>query len=217
MKTGSGALLIWNDIAPGAEAIFRGWHDDEHIPERVAVPGFLHGRRLFSANAAPRWLTFYEADTASVFSSPAYLARLDSPTPRTVAILPSFRATQRMAGDVVAAVGEGRGKAVGTTRIWSPGIDADAETLRPLLSATLARPGVVAVAVVASDAAGTQRATAERSLRAPDEAPPDIVLVVEAASENAIPDLRAETAALFPGAGRIAADRYAVEFALASA
>ena len=110
VKTGGGALLIWNDIAAGAEAAFREWHDEEHVPERVAIPGFLHGRRLFSRDATPRWLTFYEVDNVSVFSSPPYLARLDAPTPRTTAILPSFRMTQRMAGHVVRATGDGRGQ-----------------------------------------------------------------------------------------------------------
>ena len=38
---------IWNDIAPGMERAFRDWHDEEHIPERVGVPGFLSGRRFF--------------------------------------------------------------------------------------------------------------------------------------------------------------------------
>lgn len=219
MKTGTGTLLIWNDITPGAEAAFRGWHDEEHIPERVGLPGFTHGRRLFNPAAVPRWLTLYEAESESVFSSPPYLARLDSPTPGTIANLPNFRATQRMAGQVVAAAGEERGGAIGTTRIWMSEAalaSGDVGALELLVAAVIAHSGIVAAAAIVSDAAGTGRATTERSLRTPDETPPDIVLLVEGQSAMVLPDLTAEAAAVLPGAEKIAGDSYTVEFALAA-
>jgi hypothetical protein len=42
---GKGVLAIWNGIAPEAEEDFVAWHVREHIPERVALSGFLRGRR----------------------------------------------------------------------------------------------------------------------------------------------------------------------------
>ena len=42
---GDGAILIWNDITDEGCAAFYDWHIAEHIPERVAIPGFLRGRR----------------------------------------------------------------------------------------------------------------------------------------------------------------------------
>ena len=79
-RAGQGLLVIWNDIEAGHEAEFREWHTREHMPERLAIPGFLHGRRLFSPTATPRWLTLYETASPDVLRSPAYLERLDAPS-----------------------------------------------------------------------------------------------------------------------------------------
>lgn len=49
---GSGALAIWNGIAPEAEREFDRWHTYEHIPERMALPGFLRGRRYVADDAS---------------------------------------------------------------------------------------------------------------------------------------------------------------------
>lgn len=42
---GPGILAIWNDVAPGRDADFNEWFQSEHLAERLAVPGFLFGRR----------------------------------------------------------------------------------------------------------------------------------------------------------------------------
>src|SRR6185295_4098933 len=51
---GTGVLAFWHDVAPGGEAEFDQWHLREHIPERVAVPGFLRCRRYVTLGAPPR-------------------------------------------------------------------------------------------------------------------------------------------------------------------
>jgi hypothetical protein len=61
---GEGALVVWNDVASGSEREFDRWHIKEHMPERLAVPGFLRGRRYTAGSDHPRYFTFYE--TASV-------------------------------------------------------------------------------------------------------------------------------------------------------
>ena len=40
-----GILAIFNNVAPGREAEFEEWFQHEHLAERMAVPGFLIGRR----------------------------------------------------------------------------------------------------------------------------------------------------------------------------
>ena len=220
MDVGSGVLLIWNDIAPGTEAGFRAWHDEEHIPERMAVPGFRRGRRLFGREAVPRWLTVYEADDPAVFSSPAYRARLDAPTARTAAMLPSFRLTERMAGYVAAARGCGRGTAMTAVRLWTPdgsaGLPGDGRLTR-LADALAGDPGIVAVAVILRDAAGTGVRTAEKNLRTGDRRPPDAAVLVEERGKDAsAASLSAEAAAILADAGRVSVDRYGLEFGLAA-
>jgi hypothetical protein len=51
---GTGVLAIWNDVAPEAEAEFNAWYLEQHLPERLAVPGFRRARRWWSATASPR-------------------------------------------------------------------------------------------------------------------------------------------------------------------
>lgn len=174
----SGLLAIWNDIVSGGEADFRHWHSGEHMPERMGVPGFQRGRRLFNDNAQPRWLTLYEADEAAVFSSPAYLERLNSPSPWTQATLPSFAATERMGAVIACRHGRGRGGIVATIRLWATtGSNADLDSVLVEAMATAgALAGVVARAIE------TPQQTKERGLRPGDLAPPDAVLLLELSS-----------------------------------
>ena len=51
---GGGVLLFWHDLALGTDIDdFNRWHNREHIPERVGVPGFLRGRRVLAAPETP--------------------------------------------------------------------------------------------------------------------------------------------------------------------
>jgi hypothetical protein len=42
---GQGFVAIWNGIAPEGREEFYEWHNREHMPERVGIPGFRRGRR----------------------------------------------------------------------------------------------------------------------------------------------------------------------------
>ena len=83
----TGVLAIWADCNPGDEALFEQWYQLEHLPERLAVPGFLRGRRYEAIDSTPRYLTCYHANETAVFRSPAYLLRLNDPTPLTHRIM----------------------------------------------------------------------------------------------------------------------------------
>jgi hypothetical protein len=82
-----GVLAIWNDIRDGREGEFESWYKDEHFPERLAVPGFRLGRRYEAVSGAPHYFCCYLTDTPDVLTSAAYLERLNSPTPRTRAMM----------------------------------------------------------------------------------------------------------------------------------
>ena len=82
-----GILAIFNNIAPGREADFEEWFQHEHLAERIAVPGFLIGRRHEAIAGQPRYFNFYLTQSAQVLKSPGYLERLDQPTPMTRTIM----------------------------------------------------------------------------------------------------------------------------------
>src|SRR5216684_987150 len=99
---GKGVLAFWHDVAPGGDGEFDQWHLREHIPERVAVPGFLRCRRYATLGDPPRYFYFYETESLETLQSPAYLARLGDPTPWTKKTLPLVRNNTRTACRVVA-------------------------------------------------------------------------------------------------------------------
>ena len=70
---GDAAVIVWNDVSDEGRSRFYAWHDREHIPERLAIPGFRRGRRYIRPGHSPEWLTLYEASDLAVVTSPAYL------------------------------------------------------------------------------------------------------------------------------------------------
>jgi len=78
-----GILAIFNNVAPGREADFEEWFQHEHLAERLAVPGFLLGRRHEAVSGTRRFFNFYVTQSIEVLKSTAYLERLDHPTPMT--------------------------------------------------------------------------------------------------------------------------------------
>jgi hypothetical protein len=87
MTTQPGILAIFNDCRAGREAEFEAWFQGEHLLERLAVPGFLFGRRHKSISGAPGYFNFYLVETPEVLTSKPYLERLDNPTPMTRKIM----------------------------------------------------------------------------------------------------------------------------------
>jgi hypothetical protein len=103
----TGILAIWNDCASEGREHYERWFIREHLQERVAVPGFRSGRRYEAVGGNDRrFFAFYEVDSPDVLSSPAYLERLESPTPWTLEAMRSFRRMVRTVCDVRAAAGD---------------------------------------------------------------------------------------------------------------
>jgi hypothetical protein len=81
--TQQGILAIWNDCRAGREAEFEAWFQGEHLLERLAVPGFLFGRRHQAISGPCGYFNFYLVESPAVLTSKPYLERLDHPTPMT--------------------------------------------------------------------------------------------------------------------------------------
>ena len=78
-----GLLLTMTEPPPAMEEEFNAWYDDEHLAERLAIPGFRTARR-WVAEVAPgqgKYLGTYELDSPEVLRSPAYLERFNNQTP----------------------------------------------------------------------------------------------------------------------------------------
>ena len=85
---GTGLLMVWADVPAEKEDEFNRWYDEEHLPERMAIPGFLGGARYRAVKGGPKHLACYELESATVLESPAYKKVQANPTPWTQKIGP---------------------------------------------------------------------------------------------------------------------------------
>jgi hypothetical protein len=164
---GKGAVAIWHDIAHEGREPFYAWHGQEHMPERLAIPGFLRGRRYVAIEGAPEFFNLYETASTAVLTGPAYLARLNAPTPWTVATVQHFRHVARSLCDVALSIGDGLGGLCATFRYDID--DGRAGAHRVSMGAALrdlARTTQVAAAhLLVADEAASAIETAERRAR----------------------------------------------------
>ena len=102
-------LLVWTDIPADKETEFNDWYNREHLRERVEVPGFIRGRRFSAISAAPKYLALYEARSAEVMRSEAYLRLKRTRDARSMQFVPLFRNTIKATCDIVSHAGAGEG------------------------------------------------------------------------------------------------------------
>src|SRR5439155_25229626 len=107
-----GILIAAMNFADVAEDEFHDWYDTEHIPERLAVPGFINAERWLGAAKPKDSLALYDLDTVGVLQSAPYRAvggANGSPwtkrvTGRTKSII-RFEGEQLRPGDALAPQG----------------------------------------------------------------------------------------------------------------
>lgn len=106
---GQAALLLAFDVAGEAVAEHDDWHTHEHLPERLAIPGFHRGTRWVALQGRPRYFVLYEVEDLATLSSAAYRERLDHPTPWTTKMMPHYRGMHRGLCSVAGSAGSGSG------------------------------------------------------------------------------------------------------------
>ncbi|CAN5222915.1 hypothetical protein BH10PSE8_BH10PSE8_01670 [soil metagenome] len=193
---GKGVLAIWNGIAEEAEADFIAWHIGEHIPERVAVPGFLRGRRYVAQRGTPKYFNFYETDSPDALVSPDYLARLNAPSDWTRRVVRHFRETSRTVCTVTASHGLGDGAYVATLRLTARGARSDfLNAMGDVVMEPLRQAGsIVAVHLLEGQGGGGTGSTAEKALRGQPDQIADWILLVEAVDAGPLEAALAEHA-----------------------
>lgn len=74
-----GLLLTMTEPPAPMEEEFNAWYDSEHLPERLAIPGFVSARRWVNPQAAAssgKYLATYELDNPQVLQTADYLAHI---------------------------------------------------------------------------------------------------------------------------------------------
>ncbi len=70
-----GLLVAAFDYSTIAEEEFNAWYDTEHIPERMAVKGFINAQRWIGADNQQFALATYDLENVRVLEDPAYYVR----------------------------------------------------------------------------------------------------------------------------------------------
>ena len=186
---GEGAICIWNGITDEGRAEFYAWHNGEHMPERVGIPGFRRGRRYiaFDEATSPEFFTLYELDSPQVFLAQDYLNRLDSPTPWTRRATAAFRDTSRALTRVHASLGPGPGGILATLRIApSPGAELRDALAAEMLPRLVLDPQVTGAHLCLTDVGASEVRTAESRDRTDIGAPPGAVVLIEGCTPEPI-------------------------------
>jgi hypothetical protein len=178
---GAGFLAIWSDIEPRAVTDYRHWLTREHTTERVTTKGFL-ACRVFRADRSDidRFFILYELEAPEVLDGPAYLARLNAPTPWSQRIMPQLGNFVRGGGLITARAGRGEGSTIAALRI-----EHLPEEPKRLADAIVALDGIAAVQVGATDRARTSVPTVEKGMRQHEGFFAGL-LIIEALDETAL-------------------------------
>ncbi|KAH0840432.1 hypothetical protein AYO21_03068 [Fonsecaea monophora] len=100
---GSAVLVIWGRVHgyedPEVERLLNDWWTYEHLPERLALPGFHRTRRYYYNSSSPveggrgdqvttasrssNYMVLYEVSSLVALTSPEYMHALNNPTPGT--------------------------------------------------------------------------------------------------------------------------------------
>jgi hypothetical protein len=106
---GRGVVAIWHGLKDDGRRGFYEWHNTQHMPERAGIPGFVRGRRYHDRKHPGELFTLYETLDTDVLTSGPYLARLNAPTPWTVASIAAFTNLSRALAEVVFSRSTGDG------------------------------------------------------------------------------------------------------------
>jgi hypothetical protein len=136
---GKAVMINWSDVAPEHRRAYYEWHSREHMVGRVALPGFIRGRRYIAAKATRDFLICYEVEGIDVLASKAYLDKANAPSELTRRTTPFVKNASRALAAVKHTLGIGTGGCALTLRFDArPGEEARlerhlvAEALPPL-------------------------------------------------------------------------------------
>jgi hypothetical protein len=213
MLAGEAVVATWNGITPEGRDEFYAWHMQEHIPERVGIPGFRRGRRYIAVTPEthPEFFTLYETDTMQVLQGVDYANRLNAPTPWTKSATAHFRDTARALARVLSSDGPGIWAFLLTVRF-----DAKAgkeRQLADLVRQAAREPRVSGAHFCKADDVASSATTAESKGRTDIQAPPTWFVLVEATDGEALSSLLPDPALAEAGAtGAVQRGLYRLEY-----
>src|SRR5437588_1433914 len=101
-----GLLFSQMEPSPGQEDEFHDWYNGEHIPRRLAIPGFESAARYEALEGEPRYLACYVLSDMGALDMPEYARLKSDPGERTTRMLGSVVGFTRYICDELSDTGE---------------------------------------------------------------------------------------------------------------
>jgi hypothetical protein len=79
-KKGRGLLMVYVDVPELLEEEFNRWYNEEHIAERLSIPGVLNAARYVAVRGGPKYLACYELAEPEAYFSDTWQHYLNHPT-----------------------------------------------------------------------------------------------------------------------------------------
>lgn len=94
---GGTILVVMMEVDQGHEEEFNRWYNDEHLPERLEIPGYVSARRfkLREGEGVLQYLCIWELEDASPLESELYKAQRARPSKLRDAAAPHIRQRAR--------------------------------------------------------------------------------------------------------------------------
>jgi hypothetical protein len=104
MSNWSGKSVMFSEMRPDASWLerFNQWYDEEHIPLRMRIPGFVSAQRYRSGD---NYLALYELQSLAAFSTPEFKAVKAQASDTTNWMLANVKGFTRYLGDQISAAG----------------------------------------------------------------------------------------------------------------
>ena len=106
--------VLFSQMQPGAEweGEFNDWYNREHVPARLALPGFLGARRYMAVEGSRKYAVIYYLAGLNALETPGYQQLKHAPSERTASMLASVSGFTRYVTEEI-------------RRFVRPGADAD--------------------------------------------------------------------------------------------
>ena len=97
IPVGSTVLVVTMEVDPEDEAEFNKWYNEQHLPERMEIPGYVSARRfkLEEGDGALTYLCIWELEDGSPLQSKMYQEQNADPTALYLRVNKTIKARTR--------------------------------------------------------------------------------------------------------------------------
>ena len=97
IPVGTTVLVVTMDVDPEDEAEFNKWYNEQHLPERMEIPGYVGARRfkLEEGDGALTYLCIWELQDGSPLQSQMYQEQNADPTALYLRVNQTIKARTR--------------------------------------------------------------------------------------------------------------------------